>query len=270
MYGLPKIHKPGCPLRPIVYVIGSSTYSLSKYLVMILSPLTGNNEFSVRNSRDFVELIRAQTLLPHEAMVSFDVISLFTNVPNALAVDVARDRLLADQSLSTRTTLLVDDVIFLLRFCLNQCNFSFNGDIYHQVSGCPMGSPVSVTVSNLVMEYVEEKVMSGIDFPVKFYRRYVDDTFVIVNRENVTDFHRNLNSVHPSIQFTCEHETDSTLPFLYVRVHRTSESFFKMETSVYGKPCDRQNFLDYHSHHPTQHKSSVVRSLPSSFRNSPI
>ncbi|KAM7281569.1 hypothetical protein ISCGN_006085, partial [Ixodes scapularis] len=41
MYGLPKIHKPGCPLRPIVSFISSSTYSLSKYLVMILRRASG-------------------------------------------------------------------------------------------------------------------------------------------------------------------------------------------------------------------------------------
>ncbi|XP_064482980.1 uncharacterized protein LOC135395820 [Ornithodoros turicata] len=43
LYGLPKIHKPGCPLRAIVSFAGSPTYNLSKYLVELIAPVTGNN-----------------------------------------------------------------------------------------------------------------------------------------------------------------------------------------------------------------------------------
>ena len=41
LYGLPKIHKASCPLRPIVSSINSPTYHLSRYLANILSPLWG-------------------------------------------------------------------------------------------------------------------------------------------------------------------------------------------------------------------------------------
>ena len=43
IYGLPKIHKYGVPLRPIVNTIGSPTYELAKYVAKILSPLVGNS-----------------------------------------------------------------------------------------------------------------------------------------------------------------------------------------------------------------------------------
>ena len=42
IYGLPKIHKEGAPLRPIVSSINSVTYNIAKYLATILSPLVGN------------------------------------------------------------------------------------------------------------------------------------------------------------------------------------------------------------------------------------
>ena len=51
-YGLPKIHKPERPLRPITSSIGSPTYAVSKHLVSILSPLR-RNRFSVKNSLEF-------------------------------------------------------------------------------------------------------------------------------------------------------------------------------------------------------------------------
>ena len=38
LYGLPKLHKPGIPMRPIVSFCGSPSYQLSKYLTTILQP----------------------------------------------------------------------------------------------------------------------------------------------------------------------------------------------------------------------------------------
>ncbi len=49
LYGLPKIHKPLIPLRPIVSSIDSPTCKLSKFLVPILNPLFGCREFYVKN-----------------------------------------------------------------------------------------------------------------------------------------------------------------------------------------------------------------------------
>jgi hypothetical protein len=48
LYGLPKIHKEGVPLRPIVNNIGAPTYQLSKYLAGLLSQLTENSTHHVK------------------------------------------------------------------------------------------------------------------------------------------------------------------------------------------------------------------------------
>lgn len=55
LYGLPKIHKQGTPLRPIVSAIGSPTYDIAKFLIKIISPLTGKSESFIENSSDFAE-----------------------------------------------------------------------------------------------------------------------------------------------------------------------------------------------------------------------
>ena len=103
--GLPKIHKADVPLRPIVSCVNTFAYDLSAYLANILSPLTGKSEYTVTNSAHFVSTVSNETILDNEIMVSFDVESLFTNVPIDAAVQAALQKLENDPSLADRTTL---------------------------------------------------------------------------------------------------------------------------------------------------------------------
>jgi hypothetical protein len=79
LYGLPSIHKEGVPLRPTVSNIGAPTYQLSKHLSRLLNTLTGNSAHHVKNSFHFIEILKSLKIKPDDLMVSFYVVSLFTN-----------------------------------------------------------------------------------------------------------------------------------------------------------------------------------------------
>ena len=149
-YGLPKIHKPGIPLRPIVSFVNSLTYAISGYLMRILSPVVGNTNFTVKNSCEFADFIRDKILNACVELVSFNVVSLFSKIPVDLAVRVAEERLREDASLGQITSLPVEDIIHLLSFCLKTTQFTYNGTYYQQVFGTAMGSPVSAVIANMV------------------------------------------------------------------------------------------------------------------------
>ena len=53
--GLPKMHKEGMPLRPIVSSIGAVSYETAKELARILKPLVGKSPCQVQNTRDFIK-----------------------------------------------------------------------------------------------------------------------------------------------------------------------------------------------------------------------
>ena len=110
LYGLPKIHKPDIPLRPIVSFMSSPTYALSKFLASLLSPCVGLANHHVRNSGQFAEFIVTQTLEDTDVLVSFDAVSLFAHVPTACALQVLHERLENDPTLAERTSLSVDDI----------------------------------------------------------------------------------------------------------------------------------------------------------------
>ena len=62
-YGLPKIHKPDTPLRPIVSSCGSVTYGVAKELAKILKPLVGKSPHHINSTQDFVEQVKHITLV---------------------------------------------------------------------------------------------------------------------------------------------------------------------------------------------------------------
>ena len=213
MYGNPKIQKEGLPLRPIVSFYTSPTYQLSQHLCWLLTPLLGETDSAVKSSLDFIEMLKDWTIRENQRMASFDVISLFTNVPTELAIQVVKRRLEADDGLKERTELTAEEIMCVLKFCLDATYFTFQSVVYWQKYGTAMGSPVSVTMANLVMEDIEERALKTYHTEIPVWKRYVDDTFVIIQEDLIEEFHSHLNSIEKTIQFTMELEKEGSYPF---------------------------------------------------------
>ena len=113
-FGLPKIHKPDTPLRPIVSSCGSVTYGVAKELAKILKPLVGKSPHHINSTQDFVEQARQFKLEPGECLSSYDVSALFTSVPIDPALNIIKDLLDKDTTLKERTVMEVGDIILLL------------------------------------------------------------------------------------------------------------------------------------------------------------
>ena len=188
IYGLPKIHKPERPLRPIVSCVNIFAYDLSAHLADILSPLTGKSDYTVTNSIHFVSTISHARIQENEVMISFDVESLFTNVQLEGAVKAALCKLENDPGLADCTNLTPTQIAELLNFVLRSTYFQYNGSIYEQKDGAAMGSPVSAVIANLYMEEFEEQAIATATYKPKIWKRYVDDTFTILGKDYVDGF----------------------------------------------------------------------------------
>ena len=100
--------------RPIVSTIGSPTYDLAKEIARILSPLAGSSETSITNTGEFIERLKKVDISSGDMMVSFDVVSLFTQVPLKEAMEVISTRLEQDETLEERTNIPVHDIRHLM------------------------------------------------------------------------------------------------------------------------------------------------------------
>ncbi|BHF66637.1 hypothetical protein SprV_0200965900 [Sparganum proliferum] len=253
-YGLPKVHKEGAPLRPIVSLKGTPTYGLAKWLFQRLKFLTSDSNTTVSSSTQFLEKLKGVSLLPSDVMVSFDVTSLFTSIPQDLAVETI-ELLLREKYDETENRLGHAQIIQLLKFCL-KTYFTFDGTIYEQVKGTPMGSPISGLIAEAVLQRLESLVFRH--HRPKFWTRYVDDTFVVIERDQVLTFKEHLNTVFPDIQFTMVEENNQ-LAFLDVLVCR--KDYGGLKSKVFRKATNTTQILNFNNNHPIIRKRSCVMAL---------
>ena len=80
------------PLQPIVSNINTATYNLAKFLSKLLAPLP-ESEYTVKNTKNFVDNIKKKNMQKGYKMVSFDVKSLFTNVPLDRTINIILKRI---------------------------------------------------------------------------------------------------------------------------------------------------------------------------------
>ncbi|KFD63870.1 hypothetical protein M514_24018 [Trichuris suis] len=123
IYGPPKIHKPGVPLRPVVSSIKTVTSRLASHLKKIIMPLAGNRTSSVKNSREFCAEIKMITLRPSDILVSYDVKDLFTSIPMDITLNALENLLDKDSTLSQRSSLKAFHVKKLVSFCMKEANY---------------------------------------------------------------------------------------------------------------------------------------------------
>ena len=72
---------------------------------------------------------------------------------------------MADPSQVEWSALSLDEAATLPKFCLDTTYLAYRGEVYQQVYGKAMGSPVSVTVANLVMKDVEQRALTTYTSP---------------------------------------------------------------------------------------------------------
>jgi hypothetical protein len=166
LYGHPKIHKDGAPLRHTVNNIGAPIYQFSKYLAGLLRQFTGNSVHHVKKSVRFVQILESLRVHPEDIMVSFDVVSLFTNVPIV-------------NSLQLLSHHFGEDVLALFKHVPTSTYFCFDRQFYEQADGVEMGPPLSPVIVNFFMEDFEKNAIEQATHKPVCWFRYVDDTFVI-------------------------------------------------------------------------------------------
>ena len=223
LYGLPKTHKPNCPLRPILSMIGSPQHKLAKYLISLLTPVSDRfSKYTVKDSFGFVELLKSIPISSDKLhMCSFDIKKLFTNIPLTEVIDICMDHLF--HSDITSPNISEEVCRELLNMATVNVEFSFNDHMYRQVDGVAMGSPLGPILANIFVGYHEERLFNSCAMPI-LYRRYVDDIFILSSGQKQADaLFKSLSKLHPSLAFTKEESNQIKSSLLMFNIKRRTK-----------------------------------------------
>ncbi|XP_033111568.1 uncharacterized protein LOC117112580 [Anneissia japonica] len=195
-----------------------------------------------------------------DLLVSYDVVSLFTNVPLDDTIHIIAEKAFENNWFNEQYGLSIDKqgLIDLLTIATKNQLFQYDGNLYEQVDGVAMGSPLGPLMANVFMCNIEDTLQYANKMPA-FYRRYVDDTIVFMpTHDSAHHFLNILNESHHSINFTMEIASNNSINFLGMVIYKNSSS---LETRVYKKPTNKGLLLHYESHVDNKYKRNLVLTM---------
>ncbi|CAG2195900.1 unnamed protein product [Mytilus edulis] len=186
-YGLPKIHKSkeisnaiseqnseyielltpnDLKFRPIVGGPSSVTQNLSHFIDIVLKPLCREVPSFIRDDLDFLNHL-PKTVNPNSELITFDIVSLYTNIPHDLGITAVKYWLENTENV-IENRLTKEFILASLKLILERNIFYFNGTYYHQKKGTAMGRPdanVKVEIKITLRDYTKDISLAhmGID-----------------------------------------------------------------------------------------------------------
>ena len=247
LYGMAKVHKKKIPVRPVLSMPGSAYHKIgmqvAEWLTMV--PECGINT----SSKKIADSLNDIKLGADEEIVSFDVTSLYTNVPLTEAIHTCADMLYN----GINTAPPVSKQTFIRLAELSSCNvlmLTHKGYV-KQVDGLAMGSPPAPHFANGWLSKYDNTIKSD----AKLYARYMDDIIQNMPKNEINQKLEDINNLHPALKFTIERESEGQLPFLDMKILNVQG---QLSSTWYNKPTDTGLIMNFHATAPKRYKRSVV------------
>jgi len=250
-YTLTKIHKANPVGRPIISGCEGPTERISSFVDSLLQPIAKLQNSYLKDTTDFINFLESTEVPENTILVSMDVTSLYTNIPQEEGIATvcnAYERFHNNEP-PIPTHFLTD----MLRLILQENSFQFNGKDYLQIHGTAMGTKMAVSFANLFMAAVETEILNNSTNKPLAWKRYIDDVFSLWNTsiEDIHGFIEQANRHHPTIKFTAEISDKETI-FLDTCVYKGDR--FKdtsiLDVRTHYKPTETFQYTHFSSCHP--------------------
>ncbi|CAF2717694.1 unnamed protein product [Rotaria sp. Silwood2] len=253
LYFLPKPHKIGTPLRPIVAAIHAPTILVSKFLDDLLRPIFNRvaHHTIYIDSIDLVKRLENYEKQGHRLsttkFITADVKNLYTMIPKGGALDALYRFIIKYGKDRQIGNLTVNTIIRLACVVLDTNCFVYGDKYYKQVRGGAMGSPFTMTLANIYMYEWEQTLIQYQQQRNELYGRYIDDIFMTSNEslDNIKTLLDRENAKDPNIIIS--YNINESVEFLDVLVENIQG---QLKTSVFRKPAAEPYILPYMSDHP--------------------
>jgi hypothetical protein len=258
LYFLPKAHKPGTPLRPIMAGMKSPTMNISKWLDGLLRPLFDRlaMESTISNGVELLKIVErwsSSYLTSTTSFVTMDVSDLYTMIPQEGGIKAIK-WLIEESDLKQIDEVKKEIILALARFVMDNNYFYLDGSYYKQIRGGAMGSPLTLTIANAYMYFVERPIAKWARRTYSLYYRYIDDLFIMTNTrvETLTGLVQFWNRLDNNIIFSeCIGTTAEYLDILF------ENRGGKLRTEVHHKASHEPYFLPFISTHALHIKKNI-------------
>ena len=247
LYGLAKVHKDVIPLRPVLSMPGSPYYNVATTVTKWLSVVPESK--SQCTSKKIADQLKDIKLDEGEVLVSFDVVSLYTNVPVMEAIQEAADRLYCGEF--ELPPVSKGTFIELLKLASTNVIMSTCDGYYVQKDGLAMGSPPAPLLANIWLANREKDIKDD----AKLFERYMDDIKRSIQENKIENKLEQINKIHKNLKFTMEVEQDGVIAFLDMLLKRIG---LFLSSTWYCKPTDTGLVMNFHAMSPKRYKRSVV------------
>ena len=97
-----------------------------------------------------------------------------------------------------------------------------------------MGSPLGPVLANIIMTELEDVIIKPLiaDDTIKFYSRFVDDTFLVMKPENVSQVYKALNNIDKNLYFTVDMFQNEAPYFLELELSPDRITIFQKDTNT--------------------------------------
>lgn len=271
LYLLPKVHKPKTPLRPIMSGLKSPTIAISRWLDGLLRPLFDRValDTTIPNGVQLLKQVErwsAKNLTQATSFITMDVTDLYTMIPQEGGI-TALKRLIEASGLKQIDGVKKEMILALARFVMTNNYFYLDGSYYKQIRGGAMGSPLTLTISNAYMYFVERPIEKWAKRTCSLYYRYIDDLFIMSNVH--VDILKGLVQFWNRIDINIElsESIGPSAEYLDIKLENNGG---KLVSSVFHKPSHEPYFLPFTSIHPRHIKKNIpyvalVRAIRYSF-----
>ena len=251
LYLLPKLHKPGCPGRPLISGCSTPTERISELVDSNSTPMVPRINSYIKDRNDFLRKLGELQRLPEGVtLCTVDVVGLYPHIPHYEGLEALKESFVTYGGMEEGEWdgSLGDDIATFAKLVLQSNNFAFNVRHYLQERGTAIGTKMAPSYANTFMDRLERRLISNAEVKPQVWWRYIDDIFIVwtEGEETLKQFLDYLNTAHRTIKFTLKCSRQE-IEFLDVRV---VNELGKLETDVFVKPTDSHQYL--------HHKSFVI------------
>ena len=237
-------------MRPVLSMPGSAYHKVAEYVAKCLSVVPECNINA--STKHICDSLKTISLEVDEEVVSFDVVSLYTNVPVMEAINVCTD-MLYDLPTEKRPNIDKDTFVALAKVASCEVIMLTHDGFYKQIDGLAMGSPPAPHFANGWLSQYDNTIRGN----AKLYFRYMDDILKNEKSTEIEEKLKEINSLHDNLKFTIEREQGNELPVLDMKIHH-DQNTGKLTSTWYSKPTDTGLIMNYHALAPKRYKRSVV------------